>query len=107
MTQSPSCVLSAETIALVGGGVNVSGCVWWRLANAAEERGMLTEGSLHERAGGEVVSEMGRQFVWRGLPPHYHSLPLEIESVYLAASPQSAPGRQSCGAECSGEAAAL
>lgn len=49
---------------------------------------MLTGGSLHEHACGEVVSVMGRRLVWRGLPPHYRSLPLEIESVYLAASPE-------------------
>lgn len=29
--------------------------------------------------------EWRRRVVWRGSPPHYRPLPLEIESVYLAA----------------------
>lgn len=39
---------------------------------------MLTGGSLHERARAEVVSVMGRQLVWKALPPHYCSLNLFI-----------------------------
>lgn len=48
----------------------------------------------------------GRRLAWRGLPPHYRSLPLEIESVYLAA-PLRAAGRPGCGGQCFGNAAAL
>lgn len=54
---------------------------------------MLTVGSLHEHVCKETVSVMVKWLVWRGLPPHYLSLPFEIESVYLAASPLRAPGR--------------